>query len=128
VPEFLVDRSLGRHVVPTAIRSVGYVVHTLWSVYGDAEEGLADTEFLRDAGRNGWPVLTADASIRRRSHELTVVTAERVQLFALPRGGLRGVDQAARFVANLSSIVAACARPGPFVYSVLPSRIERRWP
>lgn len=37
-------------------------------------------------GRNGWPVLTADMSIRRRPHELAVVEVERVDLFALPRG------------------------------------------
>lgn len=128
MPEFLVDRNLRRHVVPDAIRSKGYVVHTLWSAYGEAEEELADVEFLRDAGRNGWPVLTADMSIRRRPHELVVVEAEKVQMFGLPRGDLRGAEQVSRFVTNLSSIVAVCARPGPFIYSVLPSRIERRWP
>lgn len=57
-----------------------------------------------------------------------MVKAERVQLFALPRGGLRGAEQARRFTANLNSIVAACSKPGPFIYSVLPNRIERRWP
>jgi hypothetical protein len=61
-------------------------VHTLWSVYGDAEQDLADTEFLGDAGRHGWAVLTGDMRIRRVAHELAVVEAEGVRMFALPRG------------------------------------------
>ncbi len=128
MPEFLIDRSLGRHIVPEKIRARGYTVRTLWSLYGDREETLADTEFLRHAGRNRWAVHTADARIRRRPHELAVVEAERVQLFALPSGGLRGVEQAQRFTDNLDRIVAACRLPGPFIYSVLPRGIQRRWP
>ena len=77
--EFLVDRSLGRHVVPNAVRAQGHTVHTLWSVYGDAEQDLADTEFLGDAGRHGWAVLTGDMRIRRVAHELAVVEAEGVR-------------------------------------------------
>ncbi|MBA3372584.1 MAG: toxin-antitoxin system, toxin component, PIN family protein [Actinomycetota bacterium] len=126
--EFLVDRSLGRHVVPNAVRAQGHTVHTLWSVYGDAEQDLADTEFLGDAGRHGWAVLTGDMRIRRVAHELAVVEAEGVRMFALPRGHLRGVEQAARFVDNLPAILRACDRPGPYIYAVLRDRIERRWP
>lgn len=101
MPEFLIDRNLGRHVLPGALRSRGYVVHTLWSVYGQAEQVLADVDFLCEAGRNGWAVMTADMSIRRRPHELAVVEAEKVQMFGLPRGDLTGADQVARFTANL---------------------------
>ncbi|MDQ3709406.1 MAG: hypothetical protein M3387_08940, partial [Actinomycetota bacterium] len=57
--EFLVDRSLGRHVVPNAVRAHGHTVHTLWTVYGNAEQDLADTKFLGEAGRHGWAALTA---------------------------------------------------------------------
>jgi hypothetical protein len=126
--EFLVDRSLGRHLVPQAIRGAGFVVRTLFDVYGDDEERLPDTTFLRDAGRLGWVVLTGDAAIRRRPHELEVVQTERVRVFALARGNLRGVEQAARFADNLERIVRACERPGPFIYAVLAGRIERRYP
>lgn len=104
------------------------MVRTLFDVYGDAEESLADTEFLLDAGRNAWVVLTGDPKIRWRPHELTVVQAEAVQMFTLPRGNLRGSDQVARFVDNLPRIVRACEQPGPFIYSVLINRIERRYP
>ncbi len=89
---------------------------------------MPDTAFLRDAGRNGWAVLTGDASIRRRPHELAVVRDERVKIFTLPRGNLRGAEQVARFVDNLPAIVRGCERPGPFIYWVLADRIERRYP
>lgn len=127
-PEFLVDRSLGRHQIPHAIRSHGYVVRTLFEVYGDQEEALPDTAFLRDAGRHGWVVLTGDATIRRRPHELKVVRDEGVRVFTLPRGNLRGAEQVRRFVESLGAIVHACELPGPFIYWVLAHRIERRYP
>lgn len=128
MPEFLVDRSLGRRVVPDAIRAEGYTVHTLWSTYGEAEVGLSDTEYLRDAGRRGWAVLTADARIRYVPHELAVVKTEGVKVFALPRGDLRAADAAARFIRNLPAIVRACDQPGPAIYAVMAGRISLRWP
>jgi len=75
VAEFLVDRSLGRHVVPNAVRAQGHTVHTLWTVYGDAEQDLADTKFLGEAGRHGCAVLTAAEPPRtspRLARELSV--------------------------------------------------------
>ena len=75
--EFLVDRSLGRHVVPDAIRVEGFAVRTLFDVYGEAEERLSDAAWLEDAGREGWIVLTGDPRIRRRPHELAVCTMGR---------------------------------------------------
>ena len=125
---FLVDRSLGRNIVPNALRANGHTVHTLQSVYGAEEQLLADTKFLRDAGRNGWAVLTADARIRYRPHELAVLQAERGRLFTLSSGNLTGADQARRFVSNMAAIERACRREGPFIYVVYESRIEKRWP
>lgn len=127
-PEFLVDRSLGRHQVPHAVRAAGFVARTLFDVYGAAEEHLADTTFIRDAGRSGWVILTGDVAIRRRPHELQVVHEEAVKVFQLARGNLRGAEQAARFVGNLDRIVRACERPGPFIYAVLAGGIELRYP
>jgi len=50
--EFFIDRSLGRHVVPDALREAGAVVHVMADVYGERiGQGLADEEWLRDAMR-----------------------------------------------------------------------------
>ena len=73
-------------------------------------------------------MLTANPRIRCTPHELAVVREEAVQMFTLGRGNLRGAEQAARFRDNLPRIVRACNTPGPFIYWVLPERIERRFP
>jgi hypothetical protein len=44
-PEFFVDRSLGRHLVPDGLRAAGAVVRTMADVYGERiGQGLADEE------------------------------------------------------------------------------------
>jgi len=64
-PEFFVDRSLGRRLVPDALRAAGVVVHAMADVYGERiGQGLDDEEWIADAGRNGWVVLMKDASGR----------------------------------------------------------------
>jgi hypothetical protein len=42
-PEFFIDRSLGRHIVPNALRNAGVTVHTMADVYGERiGQGLRD--------------------------------------------------------------------------------------
>lgn len=89
---------------------------------------MRDVEFLQDAGRNGWAVLTADQRIRWVPAELEVVRLAGVKVFALAGGNLTAADQAARYVANLERIQRACAVAGGEIYVVRPDRIERRWP
>lgn len=53
-PEFFIDRSLGRHIVPDALRAAGATVHTMADVYGERiGQGLSDEEWLREAGERG---------------------------------------------------------------------------
>ena len=50
--EFFIDRSLGRHQVPQALRAVGLTVHTMAEVYGEqAGQRLKDEDWLEDVGR-----------------------------------------------------------------------------
>jgi hypothetical protein len=66
-PEFFIDRSLGRHAVPAALREAGLTVHTMADVYGErVGQRLDDEEWLRAAGQRGWAVLMTDAKIRYR--------------------------------------------------------------
>ena len=58
-PEFFVDRSLGYHLLPDALRALGFAVHTMRSVNGpDAEETEPDEVWLEQARRAGWVALT----------------------------------------------------------------------
>jgi PIN domain-containing protein len=127
-PEFLVDRSLGRYAVPDAIRAEGYVVHTLFSVYGYREQDVADEEWLRDAGMAGRIVLTKDERIRRRPYEIKAIVTARVRAFVLTKGGLRAAGQATYFLNNMPRIVEACEAAGPLIYAVYEHQIRRVWP
>ncbi len=127
--EFFIDRSLGRHLVPNALRAAGATVHTMADVYGERiGQGLADEEWLRDAGDRGWVVLMKDARVRRRPAELEALAAHGVRAFCLTNANLRGTEQAERLVGNLSRIARIAATPGPFIYGVYADSVIRLWP
>lgn len=129
-PEFFVDRSLGRHVVPQALRDTGAIVHAMADVYGERMgQGLADDEWLRDAGERDWVVLMKDAKIRYRPAELRVVLDHGVRAFCLTNANLRGAEMAERFVGNLSRISRIAEQePGPYIYGVYVAAVRRLWP
>lgn len=99
-------------------------------VYGErVGQGLADEEWLRDAGERGWVVLMKDAKIRYRPAELQVLAAHELRTFCLTNANLRGVEMAARFVTNLPRILRAAERePGPYIYGVYSNSLRRLWP
>jgi hypothetical protein len=129
-PEFFVDRSLGRHVVPDALRAAGAVVHPMAEVYGERiGQGLADEEWLRDAGERGWIVLMKDAKIRYRPAELQVVIDHGLRAFCLTNANLRGFQMAERFVANLARIARVVEeQSGPYIYGVYADAVRLLWP
>lgn len=128
-PEFLLDRSLGRHQVADALRAHGIVVHTLWSVYGAAaEQHLDDDVWIADAGVHGWPILSADKRLRY-DVGTNLLTVHRAAVFQLARGNLPGRLQVRCFLNNLQGIQVVCrSEPRPFLYSVYERYIEHIWP
>jgi hypothetical protein len=96
-PEFFIDRSLGRKHLAEALRGCGLVVHTLSSVYGEAQgQHVPDEQWLRDAGSNDWVVLMKDDAIRRRPAERDALTEARVRAFCLTNAQLRAAEHTAR--------------------------------
>jgi len=127
-PEFFVDRSLGKSIV-VGLRSEGLIVHSMADVYGeDAAQLLADEVWLRDAGENGWIVLTKDDAIRRRPAEREALTDASVRVFCLTNRNLRGTEQTARFVSNRDRILRQAREPGPYIYGVYEHGLRRLWP
>jgi hypothetical protein len=128
-PEFFIDRSLGRHAVPNALRAVGVLVHTMAEVYGEqVGQGLADEDWLGDVGTRGWIVLLKDTKIRYRPAELSAITAHEIRAFCLTNANLRAVDQAERIVANLPQITRLAEEAGPYIYGVYADGVRRLWP
>lgn len=127
-PEFFIDRSLGKSIAES-LRSCGLIVHTMASVYGEsAAQRLADEVWLRDAGAQGWIVLTKDDAIRRRPAERDALIEAGVRVFCLTSAQLRASEQIERFVTNRDRILRQAAEPGPYIYGVYKDRIERLWP
>lgn len=128
-PEFFIDRSLGRRHLADALRGLGYVVHTLSSVYGEqAGQQVADEEWLRDAGVAGWIVLMKDDAIRRRPAERDALTDAGVRAFCLTNAQLRAAEQTERFISNRHRIVQQARKPGPYIYGVYDRGLRRLWP
>lgn len=126
LPDLFLDRSLGRIKVPRLLRAAGLRLVTLSEHYGiPADEGVADDEWLALAGTRGWVVFMKDTRIRYNRAEREAVKAQSVRCFCLANQSLAGDEMAARFLDNLAAIERACEDPGPFIYAVHQTRIEK---
>jgi hypothetical protein len=101
------------------------MVRSMWDVYGERGERVADVEWLERCGREGWVALSKDRRIRYRTYERDALLGHGVRHFVLTVGTLTGAQQAARFTGNQARIMRACAHPGPFIYVVHANRIQR---
>jgi len=128
-PEFFIDRSLGRHIVPDALRAAGATVHTMADVYGERiSQGLSDEEWLREAGERGWVVLMKDAKVRHRPAQRLAIEAYAVRAFVVTNANLTGADQAERLVSNLNRIAKFAQHPGPYICGVYSDSVKLLWP
>ncbi len=126
LPDLFLDRSVGRIKVPRLLRAAGLRLVTLSEHYGiPADEGVADDEWLRLAGGHDWVVFMKDTRIRYNRAEREAVKAHGVRCFCLANQTLTGDEMADRFLSNLDAIVRACVDPGPFIYAVHQTRIEK---
>lgn len=126
---FFLDRSLGRKAVPEALRADGWDLVTLAEHYGmPADEQVADTEWIEEAAKRGWPILMKDKRIRHRQAEINAVAEHKARCFVITRGDLPSGVMVQRFITNKSAILLAAAEPGPFIYSVQTDRISRLYP
>jgi predicted nuclease of predicted toxin-antitoxin system len=102
LPAFYVDESLSQVLFPQALRQCGLTVYRVTDKF---ERGVSDPEWLPEAGRNGWIVLTKDKAIRRRPNEMMALMNSGVRAFVLAAGEITGADQAALFVRVLPKMI-----------------------
>jgi predicted nuclease of predicted toxin-antitoxin system len=97
------DRSLGKQVIATTLRSSGFQVE----VHDDHfSTDAKDQEWLTDVGREGWVVLTKDKKIKYRKVELAAVIAAHAKVFTLSAGSLQGSEMADIFIKAIPKIKA----------------------
>lgn len=126
-PVFFLDRGLGRYYVADALRARGYEVLPMADVYpGQADQRIADDEWIHRADREGWVALTKDYAIVRDHIDTLQQTTLRV--FSLNNANLTGPEMAARFDTHLNRIVQRASKPGPYIYAVASKGLELRWP
>jgi hypothetical protein len=126
LPEFFLDRSLGRRQVPDLLRAAGLRLRTLSEVYGiPADESIADVDWLERAGARGWVVLMKDERIRYRPAERQALVSHKVRAFCLTSGNLRAHQMAELYLSSIEQIAAASRDPGPFLYAVSSHGLRR---
>jgi predicted nuclease of predicted toxin-antitoxin system len=97
-PVFFLDRSLGKKRIATALRQVGAIVH----IHDDYfPPDAKDEDWLAEAGRREWVVLTKDHRIRYRHVERLALMRGGVAAFILTSGDLQGDEMAQIFVKAL---------------------------
>jgi hypothetical protein len=126
MPEFFLDRSLGRRQFPDLLRAAGLRLRTLSEVYGiPADEDIADVDWLEHAGTRGWVVLMKDEKIRYRPAERQALVSHKVMAFCLTSGNLRARQMAELYLASIEAIAAASREPDPFLYAVSSHGLRR---
>ncbi len=100
-PVFFLDRSLGKKRVAIALRETGAILH----IHDDHfPPDAKDEDWLTEAGRRGWIVLTKDHRIRYRHVERLALMKAGVAAFILTSGDLQGEEMAQVFVKALPRI------------------------
>lgn len=110
LPPIYVDESLSQVFLPEALRQLGL---TVYKVTDKFQRGVSDPEWLPEAGRNGWIVLTKDKAIRKRPNEMTALVNSRVRAFVLAAGELTGPDQAALFARAVPKMIEFVSQLAP---------------
>lgn len=110
---FFVDRSLGRKIIPDALRQSGEDIR----IHDDYfPQDAKDSIWLTEVGKRGWIVLTKDTRIRYRAIETKALLAAGVRAFVLTaRGDLIGKEMADIFIMALPRMKKLCVMTGDAV-------------
>lgn len=108
---FFVDRSLGRKIIPDALRAAGEEVR----VHDDFfPQDAKDEMWLADVGRKGWVVLTKDKHIRYRALEIQALLSAKTRAFILTaRGDLTGAEVGQIFIKAMPAMKKLCGTTAP---------------
>ena len=114
---FFVDRSLGGRRIVEALRQSGA-----------SPIDATDEEWLEEAGRRRWLVLTKDSRIARRTLELLAIARAEARVFVLGAGNMTSAEMSAILVRASGSMQRlATSEPGPFIARVQRSGRVRLW-
>lgn len=124
---FFLDRSLGSHVVPDALRAAGWVLQTMDERYGAAmSPSIKDVRWIEEAAVQGDVILCKDLRIASNPLEAAVVDRTSARVFGLARRDVDGPTMAAYFLGHEQHIFRMANRAtGPYVVSVSRDGLRR---
>lgn len=116
-PEFYLDENLAGKTLRRTLESLGYVVHTPYSLYGARvlAEGTLDEVWLRDVGRRGWAVVARDTTILKTPAELKAYKSAKIHMF-LFHGNATRAELSATMRALLKEICMRASSGTPSVW------------
>ncbi|HVX66566.1 MAG TPA: hypothetical protein VHA11_08195 [Bryobacteraceae bacterium] len=110
---FFIDRSLGKHDVPDALRAKGYECAIHDDHYAQDTE---DEIWLSELAGRRWIVLTKDERIRYRPLEAAALRLAGLRVFILICGNVTGAATAQILLKAMPKVIAfSRSRRGPFV-------------
>src|SRR5258708_39547558 len=109
---FFVDKCLGRHIVPDALRGAGLKIEVHHDHF---EQDASDTHWIPEVGKRKWCILTKDREITKHYLEVAALLKAGVPSFVLRSGGTTGEEKVASLLAAMQQMIELCRRiPAPF--------------
>ena len=100
-PVLFIDRNLGRHVVPSALRAAGIPCE----IHDDhLPQDAPDEVWLSLVGKEGWVAIGRDKNIRYRSAEKLALQQARARLIVIRAKHATGQDVAELLIAHINRI------------------------
>lgn len=93
--------------MPEALRAAGVEIRVHDELF---PQGTEDVVWLREAGVNGWIVITRDDRIRYNQLEKDAVTAARLRFFSITSSSLTGEEAAALILSALDRMSRLCRK------------------
>lgn len=93
--------------MPEALRTAGVEIRVHDELF---PQGMEDVVWLREAGVNGWIVITRDDRIRYNQLEKQAVIAARLRFFSITSSSLTGDEAAALILSALERMSRLCRR------------------
>lgn len=113
---FFIDRSLGRKAVASVLLEAGYEVIIHDDVF---PQNTLDEEWLKDAGKKRWIVLSKDNRIRYRANEIAALESAKVLAFILIAANATGEEMASIFLkASKRMITLANKEKRPAIFTL----------
>jgi predicted nuclease of predicted toxin-antitoxin system len=122
---FFIDRSLGKHIFPDALRKRSLKVEA----HDDhLPSNATDEEWLELVGHKGWVAVTKDRKIRYRSLEMQALISAGVRTFLLTGKNKSGEELANQFLKGINRInKTLAAHKGPFIAKVYSDGKVKMW-